>query len=125
VGGVALALVVGNAVFSAWAEITVKSAWYSSLGIEAVYDTRWQLSLVLSAIGVVSVPLVLAPVIWASFRLRRLLPVISRSALVGVWVGLLLLAGLIAARSAAGMRDSWLAYSNASQLRRRRSHLPP
>ena len=54
VGGVVLALVAGNALFSAWAEITVKSAWYRSLGIEAAYDTRWQLSLVLSAIGVVS-----------------------------------------------------------------------
>ncbi|MDX6551636.1 MAG: uncharacterized protein QOH74_124, partial [Gaiellales bacterium] len=109
-----LTLLVGNTLFSAWAEITVKSAWYRSLGMEPAYDTRWQLSLVLGAIGFVSVPLALSPVIWGTARLRRSLPVTSRAALAGVWVAVVLLVGLIAARSAAGMRDSWLAYSNAA-----------
>ena len=109
-----VAVLAGNAAFSAWAEITVKSAWYRSLGLESVYDTRWQLSLILSAIGLLSVPLVLLPVIWASFRMRRSLPVTGRAALAGLWVGLLVLLGLIAARSAGGMRDAWMAYNDAA-----------
>jgi uncharacterized membrane protein (UPF0182 family) len=113
-GAGVLALLVGNALFSAWAEITVKSAWYSSLGMEAAYDTRWHLSLVLGAIGLLIVPVALSPVMWGSARMRRSLPITSRGAMFAVWVVVVLLVGALAARSVAGMRDSWLAYSHAA-----------